>query len=123
MPAKNYLIKINDSTKNVCLIYNAGNAALQAAKLKIDNKDTLTDADGKPLKTDQPFNLGMGNQLRGKEIVLLCTLSPNPAVQNKALSLSFSMVNAKQIGNAKQVLSSSDYSNGYALFEITLKLI
>ncbi len=123
MPAKNFLVKINDATKYVCLIYNAGNAAIQAAKVKIDKKDTPMDTDGEPLKTDQPFRLGLGNVLKGKEVVLLCTLAPNPAVQSKELSLSFSLQNAKQIGNAKQGLTTTDYTNGYALFEITLKLI
>ncbi len=123
MPAKNYLIKINDAAKKVCLTYNTGNAAIQTAKLKIDLKDTLIDADGMPLQENHPFNLGIGNQLKGKAIVLLCTVAPNPAVLSKELSLSFSLVNARQIGNAKQVLITSDYSNGYALFEITLKII
>lgn len=55
--------------------------------------------------------------------MLLATLAPNPAVDNKELIFSFSLVNAKQVGNAKQTLSSKDYTNGYHLFEIIITLI
>lgn len=39
MSAKNYLVKVNDSDKDVCIEYSAGNANIVQAKIKIDQKE------------------------------------------------------------------------------------
>lgn len=123
MPAKNYAVKVNDPNKDVCIIYNAGNANIVQAKIRVDQKEQATDSDNQPLRPDKPFNLGTVKEVSGKQVMLLATLAPNPAVNNKELVLSFSLVNAKQVGSAKQTLSSINYNNGYDLFEVTLSII
>lgn len=123
MPAKNYAVRVNDPDKEVCITYNAGNANLVQAKMKVNQKEKTTDTDNQPLQQDKPFKLGIGKQIKGKQVILLATLAPNPAVNNKELIFSFSLVNAKQLGNAKQTLNSKDFSNGSDLFEVIITII
>jgi len=124
MPAQRDLAHINDLKQNIILDIQLGNANIGDSTISIEGNPVL-DTNGLTLhlKNSFHYDLGPASLLKNKEIEVLSLLSPNPAVSDRTLILTYSLVNASFLTPKSRKLTSASYDNNNDSFEITIKLI
>jgi hypothetical protein len=124
MPVQRDLAHADSLTSNIVLNITLGNANIGDTTIAIDG-NPITDAKGKTIhfKNSFHYNLGPASNLTGKEIEVFSTLSPNPAIADKTLILTYDLFNATFLVARNRTLTSTTYTNNNDTFDVSIQLL
>jgi len=87
------LANINDINNDIDLLIQVGNAGIGSSKVKINGK-FIKDSDGNDVIFNDTFSLDLGDAKKLKKIEVETKISPNPAISDKSMILSYDLSNA-----------------------------
>ena len=123
MPAQRNLAHAKSFDSVIIIVVHVGNGNIGDSTVSIGGQ-VILGADGNPLHFQDSFtfDLGPANKLIGREISVNSTLSPNPAIPDNTLVLTYDLVNADFILDKSRTLTSSP-QNGTDGFDISINLM
>ncbi len=87
------LANINDINNDIDLLIQVGNAGIGSSKVKINGK-LLKDSNGDEIIFNDTFSLDLGSAKKLKRVEIETKISPNPAINDKSMILSYDLSNA-----------------------------
>lgn len=87
------LANINDINNDIDLLIQVGNAGIGSSRVKINGR-FIKDANGKDKIFDDTFTLDLGSAKNLKRVEVETKITPNPAISDKSMILSYDLTNA-----------------------------
>lgn len=97
------LADVNDPNDNVDLLIQVGNAGIGTSTVKINNR-FIKDANGNNVIFNDTFSLDTGPANKLKRIEVETKITPNPAISDKSMILSYDLTNTTFITNKPRTL-------------------
>jgi hypothetical protein len=106
------LAHTDDTTKEVDLLIQVGNTGIGDTVIKVGG-NFISDSNGTPtiFKNNVHLNLGIGSNLVNKEIEIETKVSPNPAIADKTMIVSYDLSNATFITGKPRTLKIPSSAN------------
>lgn len=87
------LANINDINNDIDLLIQVGNAGIGSSRVKINGR-FIKDANGKDKIFEDTFTLDLGSAKNLKRVEVETKITPNPAISDKSMILSYDLTNA-----------------------------
>ena len=87
------LAHVDDLDNDIDLMIQVGNAGIGSSKVKINGR-FIKDSDGKDRIFKDTFTLDLGIASKLKKIEVETKITPNPAINDKSMILSYDLTNA-----------------------------
>jgi len=86
------LANINDTGENVDLLMQVGNAGIGSSRVKINGR-FIKDSNGDDKIFNDTFSVDLGSAERLKRVEVETKITPNPAITDKSMILSYDLTN------------------------------
>lgn len=121
------LAHANDVSDEIDLMIQVGNAGIGSTKIKVRGKVITADVDSeipKIFKDSFNLNLGKASTLVNKKIEIETKISPNPAIADKSMILSYDLTNASFFtGKSRTLKVSSSAGLSSETFFVTITVL
>lgn len=87
------LANINDINNDIDLLIQVGNAGIGSSRVKINGR-FIKDSNGKDKIFNDTFTLDLGSAKNLKRVEVETKITPNPAISDKSMILSYDLSNA-----------------------------